>query len=288
MPANDISAAFVEQYEAEVFNAYQQGGSKLRNCVRVRSGVVGKSDKFTKIGKGEATQKARHGLVVPMDVDHNQVTATLEDWYAPDYVDVLDEYKIKHDERRALTFAGACAVGRKIDSLIITAALAGLPAGRTVGDAGAPITLDAILNAFALLNIGDVPDDGMRYAVVGPFQWNALLLLDQFAKSDYVGPDGPAWLRGTEAKRWLNIIWTMHTGLPGAVNPAGATDCLLFHRSALGLAEGGVGVTTEISYIPEKVSYLCNNRISAGAVRIDHDGVVNLKAKNTPAAAPAP
>jgi hypothetical protein len=277
----DISAAFVTQYEAEVHMAYQQGASRLRNAVRVKSGVVGKSDKFTRIGKGSATQKTRHGAVVPMEVDHSQVEAFLADWYAPDYVDRLDEYKIKHDERRALTQSGAFAVGRKVDELIIAAALDGLPADQIIGSQTAALNLDRVLDAFAAFNSGDVPDDGRRFAVVGPYQWNQLLKIDQFAKSGYVGADAPVWLKGAEARRWLNILWMMHTGLPGATDKGGATQSLIFHQSALGLLEGGSGVTSEINYIAEKVAFLCNNMISAGAIRIDDAGVVRLDAKNT-------
>jgi hypothetical protein len=261
--------------------AYQQGGSRLRNTVRVRDGVVGQSDKFTRIGKGIANQKTRHGDVTPMGVDHGQITVTLADWYAPDYVDKLDEYKIKHDERRALTQSGAYAIGRKVDELIITAALATLPAAQVVGDGTAGLTLDAVMTAFALLNEGDVPDDGQRYAVVGPRQWNQLLLIDQFAKSDYVGADAPVWLKGTEAKRWLNMIWMMHTGLvQTGTGAAKYTKCLMYHKTALGLAEGGPGVQSEINYVPEKVAFLCNNYISAGSVRIDDIGVVQINAIN--------
>ena len=276
----DVSAAFVTQYEAEVHTAYQQGGSRLRNTVRVRPGVVGNSDKFTRIGKGAATSKTRHGAVAVMNVDHSQVTATLADWYAPDYVDKLDEYKIKHDERRALTQAGAYAIGRKVDAIIIAAAMLSLPSTQITGSTTAVLTLATVLDSFALFNTGDVPDDGRRYGIVGPFQWNQLLQIDQFARSDYVGSDAPAWLKGTEAKRWLNIIWMMHTGLTGATTKTGATNCLIFHQSAIGLAEGGPGITSEISYVPEKVSFLCNNMISAGAVRIDDQGVVQMNAKN--------
>jgi hypothetical protein len=248
--------------------------------------VVGKTDKFTKIGKGVANQKTRHAAVTAMGVDHSQVTATLEDWYAPDYVDELDMYKVKHDERRALSQSGAFAIGRKVDQIIIDAAMLALPAGRTVGDGSVALDLALCLESFAKLNVGDAPDDGGRFAVVGPYQWNQLLMIDQFAKSDYVGADAPVWLKGTEAKRWLNIIWMMHTGLP--VTPAVSgnspfpeyTGCLMYHKSALGLAEGGGGVKSEINYVAEKVAYLCNNMISCGAVRIDDAGVVLINASN--------
>ena len=276
----DISAAFVTQYEAEVHVAYQQGGSMLRNSVRVKTGVVGANTKFTRIGKGQATQKPRKGNVVPMDVDHSQVDCPISDWYAPDYVDKLDEYKVNYDERRVLTQAGAYAVGRKVDELIIKAATDAVTAGNTVGTGAAVLSLANVLEAFALFNETEVPDDGQRYAVVGPRQWNSLLQIDQFAKSDYIGNEYP-WLKGREAKRWLNIVWMMHNGLTKTpdVTPT-ATKCLLYHKTALGLAENGSGITAEINYVPEKVSYLCNNMIACGTVAIDPTGIVCLHVKD--------
>lgn len=276
----DISASFVRQYEAEVHVAYQQSGSRLRNSIRVQTGITGKSTTFTRIGKGQATQKTRKGDVVLMDVDHSQVECLLGDWYAPDYVDKLDEYKIKHDERRVLTQAGAYAIGRKVDDLIITTATAAATTDNTVGTGAALLTLDNCLEAFALLNESEVPDDGQRYAVVGPRQWNSLLKIDQFAKSDYVNNDYP-WLKGREAKRWLNIIWMMHTGLvKTGTGATAATKCLLYHKTAIGLAENGNGVKAEINYVPQKVAHLCNNMISCGTVAIDDQGIVCLHVKD--------
>lgn len=283
----DISNVFVRQYEAEVHTAYQQGGSRLRNSVRVKTGVVGESTTFPIIGKGRVTQKARSADVTPMDVDHDKVTCPIADWYAPEYVDKLDEYKVKHDERRALSQAGAYAVGRKVDELIITAATSAALPANTIGTGTALLTLDNCLEAFALLNESEVPDDGQRYAVVGPRQWNALLKIDQFAKSNYVD-NGYPWLKGREAKRWLNIIWMMHTGLSRLVNgnPAGEGDtptgtaCLMYHKSALGLAENGNGITAEINYVPQKVAHLINNMIACGAVAIDPLGIIVIKTKD--------
>ena len=47
-----IDQVFVKQFEADVHLAYQQMGTKLRSTVRSKSGVVGKSTTFQKIGKG--------------------------------------------------------------------------------------------------------------------------------------------------------------------------------------------------------------------------------------------
>ena len=274
----DVSAAFVTQYEAEVHVAYQQGGSQLRNTVRVKSGVVGSSAKFTKIGKGEATQKGRNADVDPMNVNHDQPSVVLEDWYAPDYIDKLDEYKINHDERKVLIQSGAYAIGRKVDSQIITAATGAVIAANKLGTETTLLTLDTCMEAFALLNEAEVPDDGERYALVGPRQWNTLLKIEQFAKSDFVGNDF-AWLKGREAKKWLNIVWMMHTGLTKNAAKT-ATTCLMYHKTALGLGENGSGIQSEINYVPHKVAYLCNNMISAGAGAIDPTGIISFVAKD--------
>lgn len=275
----DVSNVFVRMYEAEVHVAYQQGGSQLRNTVRVKSGVVGESTTFPIIGKGEAKQKVRHADVEPMNVDHDKVTVSIGDWYAPDYVDKLDEYKIKHDERKALTDSGAYAIGRKVDELIIEATTTA--AASVVGTGASVLNLDAYLEGFALLNEGEVPDDGQRFAIVGPRQWNQLLKIDQFAKASYVGENVYSWLKGREAKKWLNITWMMHTGLTKTgEGAAAATKCLMYHKSAIGLAENGNGITAEINYIPEKVSYLCNNMIACGAGAIDPKGIVVLHGKD--------
>ncbi|WP_035066662.1 phage capsid protein [Nitratidesulfovibrio termitidis] len=272
----DVSAVFVTQYQAEVHVAYQQGGSKLRNSVRLKTGVTGSKTSFTKVGKGEANQKTRHGDVTPMNLDHAPVECALSDWYAPDYVDKLDEFKIQYDERRVLVQSGGSAVGRKVDALIITAAVTGLPAGQVTGNGGLPLDLDMVMEGFALLNAGEVPDDGQRFCVVGAKQWNQLLKIEQFAKADYVG-DAHPWLKGTESRRWLNTTWILHNALPQA---NGGTKCVWYHKTALGLGENSTGIISEINYVPQKVAYLCNNMIGAGACRIDDTGVVVMHAQN--------
>ena len=268
-----IDQAFIKQYEAEVHEAYQQRGSKLRHTVRLKTGVEGKSTTFQKVGKGTAGQKTRHGNVPVMNIDHTPVECTLEDWYAGDWVDKLDELKTNIDERQVQVNAGAFALGRKIDSLIITAARSGLSSDQKVAEGSAGLTKSKILQAFELLNDADVPDDGQRYAIVGAHQWNELLNITEFKSADYVGASELPWLAGTQAKRWLNMIWIMHTGLPVS---SGTRYCLMYHRTALGLAEGITGVWTDITWHGDKAAHFVDNAISAGAVRIDSTGIVEI------------
>ena len=119
--STQVSESFIKQFEAEVHLCYQQNGSKLRNTVRYKNGVKGSSTVFQKVGKGIASQKARHGLVPVMSLDHSPVECELQDYYAGDWVDALDELKLSIDERRVIANSGAYALGRKTDELIIGA-----------------------------------------------------------------------------------------------------------------------------------------------------------------------
>ena len=179
-----VDQVFIKQFEADVHLAYQQMGTKLRSTIRSKTGVVGMSTTFQKIGKGIASTKSRHGIVPVMNLNHTPVECTLQDYYAGDWIDALDELKTNVDERRVVASAGAYALGRKTDELIIAAMNT---ATQYVGDYSTGLTKSLIMSAIEKLNTNDVPDDGRRYAVVGVHQWNELLGLDEFVSADYVG-----------------------------------------------------------------------------------------------------
>lgn len=265
-----IDQVFVKQFEADVHLAYQQMGTKLRSTVRSKSGVVGASTTFQKVGKGTASTKSRHGIVPVMNLNHEPVECMLQDYYAGDWIDALDELKTNIDERRVVASAGAYALGRKTDELIISAMNT---ATASVGDYTTGLTKDLILSAVEVLNANDVPDDGRRFAVVGVQQWNQLLALDEFVSSDYVG-DTPL-VSGFETKKWLGLIWVLHNGLPAT--DAGR-DCFIYHASSVGHA-CGQEVKSDISWHGERAAHFISNSMSQGAVLIDTDGIVRMKCK---------
>lgn len=263
-----ISQAFVKQFEAEVFQAYQRMGSKLRGTVRTKSGVIGSSTTFQKIGKGVASTKSRHGSVPVMNLDHSAVEVTLADYYAGDWVDRLDELKINMDERQVIANAGAYALGRKTDEMIINA-LNGTTNDISASATG--LTLAKVQEALEMLGANDVPDDGERYAVVGWSQWSDLLGLKEFASADYVGPDQLPFA-GTQAKRWLGTLWIPHSGLPLATT---TRTCFWFHKSAIGHAIGA-DIQTDISWHGDKAAHFVNNMMSQGVGLIEEDGVIAI------------
>lgn len=265
-----IDISFVKQFEADVHMSYQQQGSKLKGTVRSKDNIKGISTTFQKIGKGTASTKARHGLVPIMDLEHTRVECTLSDYYAGEWIDSLDELKQNIDERQAAANAGAYALGRKTDELIITALST---SSNSIGDYSAGLSKDLILSAFESLNTAEVPDDGQRYGIVGAHQWNELLSISEFSNSDYVGEAYP-WLKGTESRKWLGIVWMMHTGLP--VTDTTKRDCFIFHKSALGHA-CGQEVKTDVSWHGDHSAFFVCNSMSQGACLIDTAGAIKLK-----------
>ena len=271
-----IDAAFVKQFEAEVHDAYQRQGSKLRPTVRSKSGVKGASTIFPVVGKGTAAAKPRNGFVPVMNLDHSTAECFLQDYYAGEWIDRLDEIKVSYDERSVVANAGAYALGRKTDELIIAALdtatqeAVGTAAGTTDTDG---LSLAKVLLAFEALGTADVPDDGQRFAVVGWKQWSQLLQIEEFANSSYIGDAELPW-KGTQAKKWLGATWMPHSGLTKA---GSLRYCYFYHRTAVGHAVAQE-VTTDITWHGDRAAHFVNNMMSQGAVLIDNSGVVRMRA----------
>lgn len=264
-----IDQSFVRQFEAEVHEAYQRMGSKLRQTVRSKSDVKGSSTTFQKVGQGSASTKSRHGLVPVMTIDHTAVECVLTDYYAGDWIDKLDEMKINIDERQVIANAGAFALGRKTDELILSA----LDASANFAGTGADgLTKTKVLAAFEMMGAADVPDDGQRFAVVGWKQWAELLDIPEFTNAEYVGQDALPW-RDSQAKRWLGTTWIPHSGL----TLSGSTRlCHWYHRTAVGHA-AGAEVQTDISWHGDRAAWFVANMMSQGAAMVEGAGVVTMR-----------
>lgn len=264
-----IERSFVKLFEKDVHQAYQRMGSKLRPTVRAKGNVKGASTTFQKVGKGSASTKARHGKVPVMNVDHAAVECLLADYYAGEWLDALDEIKVGHNEREVIVNAGAYALGRKTDELIIAALNA---SASFAGNAADGLTKAKVLQAFEMLGDADVPDDGQRTAVIGWRQWSQLLEIPEFADADYVGDDDLPW-KGAQAKKWLGTLWLPHSGLTLEGN---VRLCHWYHKTAVGHASGQ-DVASDITWHGDRAANFINNMMSQGAVLIDAAGVVTLR-----------
>ena len=273
--SSQISNAFITQFEAEVHMAYQRMASKHKGLVRTVNGVSGESVKFQKVGTGEATSKARHAEIVAMNISHSNVTATLSDFYASDYVDRLDELKTNIDERAVIANNAAYALGRKTDDIILDAMASATTLANNAGASGAsPATdmnIDKIKEMQEFFGTNSVPDDNARYWAIGPSQWGDLLADDQWTRTEYLGNNElPYAGMNYTTKRFLGFLFFVHSGL----KTSGSTDrhTVCWHKSSMGLGVGSE-VRTEVNYIPEKVAHLMTSYLSMGSTLIDDTGI---------------
>jgi len=268
--ANTIDQAFIKQFETEVHMAYQRMGSKLRNTVRTTN-VTGSTARFQKIGTGSATTKSRNGNVTPMELAHTNVEVTMQDWYAPEYIDKLDELKININERQAVAQSAAAALGRKTDELVTAAMDAGANATQ-IADATGPIAKADLLALFETFGSADIPEDGQRYLAMSPAGFADMFGIDEFASSDYVGPQNLPFAGGMTMKEFLGFKVFSTSAVAGGKNYA-------YHTSAVGLGMNA-DVQTEVNYVAEKVAHLATSMMSMGAVVIDSNGVYEVLDNN--------
>jgi hypothetical protein len=250
--------------------AYQRMGSKLRNTIR-STNVTGSTARFQKIGTGAASTKTRNGDVTTMELAHTNVEATMADYYAAEYIDKLDELKININERQAVAQSAAAALGRQTDALIVAAMDAGANATQIADTSGALGKAD-LLTLFETFGSADIPEDGQRYLAMSPAGFADLFNINEFASSDYVGPQNLPFAGGMTMKEFLGFKIFSTSAVAGGKNFA-------YHTTAVGIGINS-DVQTEVNYVPQKVAHLATSMMSMGSVAIDDNGIYEVLDNN--------
>jgi hypothetical protein len=290
--STSIDQAFVKQYEAEVALVFQRQGGYLRPTVRTKDNVVGTTTTFQKMGKGVATTKARNGIITPMNQTHTPIAVTLSDFYAGDWVDKLDEAKINHDERMAIATSGAWALGRQVDSQLLTAFATTTQSTVTWTYSSTSAIENNLLKCIKALDANEVPNDGQRYVVLTPLAFAAAMKVTSFASGDFVDPTNKPFEKGMfffQWRRWMGAFWTQHNGLSG-VGTSSAKG-FAYHKYsaayATGQNAGGVAqnqqVAADITWHGDRAAFFVNHFMSGGANVIDDTGVIPITMDDTQA-----
>jgi len=275
MAPNSIDTAFTKQFESEVHLAYQRMGSKLLNTVRRKTNVVGASTTFQKIGKGVAGTKTRGGQVPILNLVHSVALCTLVDRYGGEFIDKLDELKIEHDERGAVTTSIAAALGRASDADITTITDTFTQETSATG----VVTQPKIEEAYEYFGDNDVPDDGQRSLAVAPQGWTDLMGLAPFASLDYVPEsDLPFPKVGFSAKNWFSFNIFSFSGL--TLTGGTVRQNVAYHRTAVGHASGQ-DVQMDITWQGKEQSHLAVGSMSMGACLIDDIGGYRIRSTET-------
>lgn len=285
--SKNLSNAAVIEFDSEVKHEYQ-GSGKLRKTVSLRTGVVGESYKFTRMGKGIANQKATQADVTPMGVGHDRQTAPMENWNAPEYTDIFDQAEVNFDEKQELAQTIAKALSRREDQLIIDA-LASVTfaatndedpnTGRVFDDSATTnFTLDLVRSAAGHLDDIEA-EEGDRHIVLRALALQKLLEDSTVTSSDFATVK--ALVNGTldtyMGFTFHKIGTRAEGGLPGV---AADRVAFAYQKMAIGLAIG-IDMKTTIDWIAQKTSWLANGLLKAGSVAREPQGIVKLQYNET-------
>lgn len=278
----ELNESAVKLFDTQVKKVYQEGYS-LKGLVREKSGLQGKQVQFPVMGKAIARQKAIHSDVVPSDVAHDPVVATMQDWYAADYTDIFKNKQVNFDEITELADILRNACGRRMDKILIDAMNAATTSPGTVAKTIGPtvgMNFKKFVEAMGKLDDEGVPEDGRTF-LMNHRAYRELLADDEFISSDYGQMRLDVSSQGNKKPFLAFDIVTIAdrvetdgtiTGLPKSTNDV---TLFAFHRDAVGLGIN-MEMSSEVNYVPEKLAFLSCVKFSAGAVAIDEPGIVKV------------
>jgi len=267
-----LSSVAVKEFDSRVKQAYQ-GTGMLRSTVTVRNNVVAATYEFRKMGKGLANQKSTSDLVTAMDVGNNLVTATLQNWLAPEYSDIFDQAEVNFDEKQELVMVVASALGRRSDQLIIDAMDASTPDATDIPVNATNLTVAKLILAKVALKKQGVGNSNLFFAANAD-GLGGLLNDDKLTSNDFanvkalVNGDINSFMGFT-----FNFIEDRDEG--GLTKSGNNVDSWAYHMDSVGLAQG-FDKKTEINYIADRTTWLVNGMIKAGSVVRDTGGLVKV------------
>ena len=281
-----VTTAFVQQYSTNVQLLLQQRGSRLRDCVTVGS-YTGKAAKAVE-QIGEVTAQARtsrHADTPLISTPHDARWVHPTDYEWADMIDDQDKLRMLIDPTSPYAMNGAYALGRAMDSLIITAALGTALTGENgststpfdtanqqiaVGAAGLTVAKLRTAKKKLMANEVDVENDPL-YCAVTAVQLDNLLGTTEVTSSDY--NTVKALVSGSvDTFMGFKFIHTELLGLDGSSD----RRCIAWAKSGLHLGIWN-DITTKISERADK-SYATQVYVKGtfGATRVEEGKVVEV------------
>lgn len=278
-----ITTAFVEQYKSNVFHLAQQKGSKLRDAVRTES-IVGKSHFFERIGSTAAVKRtSRHADTPRVDTPHSRRKVTMDDYDWADLIDDSDKVRLLISPQSEYAKAGAYAMGRTMDDVIIAAATGNafggvsggstiaLPSGQKIAHGSTGLTIAKLITAKETLDAANVDPDEARTLVCSAKQISDLLGTTQITSSDFNSVK--ALVQG-DIDTFMGFRFIRSERLGTDSN--GNRQVLAFTNTSMGLALGK-DIQTKISERADKnystQVYLC---MTIGATRVEDEKVLEI------------
>ena len=296
--SQQIDTALVQTYRSNIEIQFQQKGSRLRDTVRVES-QGSEFDFYDRIGPVDAVEiQSRHSDTPLLETPHSRRRVGLRDFDWADMIDRPDKLRMLADPTSSYTQNAVMALGRKIDDIILEAAVGTAYTGKTgstslafASDSGVTLADDAtddtngdgtgtaaglttakLRRARYLLDKAEAVDDGETlYCIVSARQIQDLLTDAQIQSADY---NTVKALVNGEIDTWMGFrfVRTERLSLTGVIR-----DCLIYPKNAITLAMG-TDIKVDVGARRDKRNstqvYVC---ASFGAVRMWGEKVIKVQ-----------
>lgn len=280
MAVADLSPIYQRDFEANLRSLSQQEGSKLRSfCIERNAPEMHLWDR---IGKMSATSRTAGGATADTAVTLTRRRSKPSDFEVSNLVDPTNIAQAARDPRSDILRQHAYAIGRKMDDIIITAALGateaedgtstGFPGGQSVGGASQAFDFNFITSVNEKFWANDVPSEEDKVFVIRPNGARKLLQMTQATSSDYVNAQALASKGYVES--WLGYTWIVSNLLP---NVSGSQ----YYYLAMTKRAVGLHITKDVwSRVAESTeksfAWRIYSAFAAGAVRIEDEHVVRV------------
>ena len=268
-----------EQFSSEIKLAYQKRDSIYSQLVTTRPVPVGDTTYFNRSQAGTpAGKKARFGKVPRNGGSLDRVKCELETYYAGDEIDEQEVSSTSANGMLVITDNAVASMNRRVDSMILdsinstTTTIEGSEANVFTLE-----TAQEIWNHFQKNHV--FKNKELPIVNVGVHQWDALMKLEQFYKSNAITEKDLPYLftRAESGRFWMDMVWRVDPDL-GAGDSVGTTKCNAFVQSSIGLALGGVDKTRVIETPDDTILYYMRRKL--GSVLIDPVGCMAFDVKD--------
>ena len=274
-----------KKFEAEAIQAFQDM-AKLRGTTRLRDAKNANQVQVQVIGKTTAELRGAIQTPIPLaDVTHTPAVATVKDFVIAEMTDIFKDNQTSVDERSELVESMTMALGRRLDQIIIDELVAATIT-KTVADdiaiSGTPDNLNvAMFNESARLLGSDVPDTDRFMLVHDNGFYHFLLEAD--VKDFDINTTKALAMGKIPEYHGFNIIKIgdrTEGGLPGGTGLSATRKSFAWQKSSIGLAMN-MNPKIRIDYVSTHGAWIVTAFMSAGAVVIQTDGVVEISTDET-------
>jgi len=271
--ADTQNEIYAQAYGQNIMQLAQQKYSKLINTVYMKPNVRGKTYFQDQIGEWSMDTKGGRNVQTPNnDPNLSRRMGVMLDYHDNRMLDRGDELKSISDPRSAYTIAAAKSLGRKIDDVIIAAAVSTTTASGETGSTTAPTCASLVITTSQLFitNLTDMKlalddsdvDDEDRFLVITPTLLASALEDPKIASSDYAAIK--ALVRG-DINTYMGFTWIKSTRL----SQQSALEGLVYQKYALCLAMAAQPLVRTDERSDLSYSWQIYYELNCGAVRLE-------------------